>query len=61
MNQKIRADQITHRLEMKHRQDAFFNQVKNGPSWTSSNLLILDAIAIKKSWTKQKQGRRRAA
>lgn len=52
MNQKVRADQIEHQLELKHRQDGFFSQVKNGPSWTSNNLLILDAIAIKKSWSK---------
>jgi hypothetical protein len=52
MKQKIRADQIEHQLEIKHRQDSFFGQVKNGPSWTSNGLLILDAIAIKKSWTK---------
>ena len=52
MMEKIRADQIEHQLEIKHRQDGFFSQVKNGPSWTSAGLLILDAIAIKKSWTK---------
>jgi hypothetical protein len=51
-NQKIRADQIEHQLQIKHREDGFFSQVKNGPSWTSNSLLILDAIAIKKSWTK---------
>jgi hypothetical protein len=52
MNQKIRADQITRQLEIKHRGDAFFVQVKNGPTQIGNGLLILDAIAIKKSWTK---------
>lgn len=50
--QKVRADQICHKLEQLHRGDAFFTQVKNGPTFTSNNLLILDAVAIKKSWTK---------
>jgi len=31
--------------------DAFFTEVKNGPTWTSNNLLKLDAVAIKKSWS----------
>jgi hypothetical protein len=52
MNEKISSNQIEHQLEVKHRQDCFFSQVKNGPSWTSNSLLILDAIAIKKSWAK---------
>lgn len=50
--QKVRADQICHKLEQLHRGDAFFTQVKNGPTFTSHNLLILDAVAMKKSWTK---------
>jgi hypothetical protein len=51
-NQKIRSDQIIHQLQLKHREDCFFTEVKNGPSWTSNGLLILDAIAVKKSWSK---------
>jgi hypothetical protein len=50
--QKVRADQIAHKLEQLHRVDAFFTQVKNGPTFTSNNLLILDAVALKKSWSK---------
>lgn len=49
---KIRADQIAYALQNKHTEDAFFTQVKNGPTYTSNNLLIMDAVAVKKSWTK---------
>ena len=47
---KIRAHIITHSLSKKHEKDAFFTEVKNGSTWFSSNLLRLDAVAIKKSW-----------
>lgn len=49
---KIRADHIAHALQNKHAEDAFFTQVKNGPTHTSTNLLIMDAVAIKRSWSK---------
>ncbi|MFZ5688654.1 MAG: MmcB family DNA repair protein [Bacillota bacterium] len=53
--QKVRADQILRHIAKKHQgriPEAFFTEVKNGPTITSNNLLIMDAIAIKKSWTK---------
>lgn len=51
---KIRADMILRQLQKRHfkRGDVFLTEIKNGPSWNSSNLLILDALAIRKSWTK---------
>jgi len=46
---------ILRQLQKRHLEkklpDAFFTEVKNGPTWTSSNLLKLDAVAIKKSWS----------
>ena len=51
---KIRSDMILHQLQKRHldRQlpDMFFASVKNGPTHIGSNLLIMDAVAIKKSW-----------
>ena len=32
--------------------DVFLTEVKNGRSWVGRNLLILDALAIRKSWVK---------
>jgi hypothetical protein len=32
--------------------DVFLTEVKNGRSWDGRNLLILDALAIRKSWVK---------
>lgn len=52
MAQKINAHQIKNALGKKHSEDFFMTEVKNGPSFTSNNLLIMDAVAIKKSWTK---------
>lgn len=49
---KIRADHIAHALQNKHAEDAFYTQVKNGPTHTSTNLLIIDAVALSKSWAK---------
>ena len=49
----MRADQVKHALHQKHRHDcAVFTEVKNGPTHISRNLLIMDLVAIKKSWTK---------
>lgn len=36
----------------KQRPDVFFAGVKNGPTHTAKHLLILDALAIAKSWTR---------
>ena len=55
MPPKIRSDIILRQLQKRHLErklpDVFFAEVKNGPTWTNSNLLILDAVAIKKSWS----------
>ncbi len=52
MTLKVKAHQIKNALSKKHRDDFFLTEVKNGPSWSGNNLLILDALAIKKSWSK---------
>lgn len=54
MATKVRADLIARELSLQHARagDAFFTQAKNGSTWVSEGLLILDAVAIKKSWTK---------
>lgn len=52
--EKIRSDMLLRQLQKKHldRQlpDVFFANVKNGPTMLGNNLLIMDAVAIKKSW-----------
>jgi hypothetical protein len=52
---KLRADQVKHALSLKHRGEVFFTEVKTGPtlvaSRTGAELQILDALAIKKSWS----------
>lgn len=55
MGEKIRADIILRQLEKRHtcrrnQEEVFFTQVKNGSSWFTDNLLIMDAVAFKKSW-----------
>lgn len=55
---KVRADLILQALYNKHvskqRPDAFFTQVKNGPTQMTApgELLILDAVAFSRSWTR---------
>jgi len=52
---KITATDIARALERQARirNEVFFAQVKNGPTiWRHEDLLILDAISIKRSWTK---------
>lgn len=50
---KIRADIIKKALSKKHSRDFFLTEVKNGPTHIAApgELLILDALAIKRSWT----------
>lgn len=48
---KLGADQLKALLATKHASDVFVPECKNGPTHTSSNLLILDAWAFRKSWT----------
>lgn len=49
---KVQAHEIKRALAKKHTEDVFLTEVKNGPTNTSNNLLIMDALAIKKSWSK---------
>ncbi|MFW6122328.1 MAG: hypothetical protein ACOC80_15710 [Petrotogales bacterium] len=56
MSKKVRAYQIKKALEQYHSdpsQWTIFFEVKNGPTWTGrkGELLIMDGLAIKKSWT----------
>lgn len=50
----MRADSILRQLQKRHARgqvpDAFYTEVKNGPTIISNNLLIMDAVAFKKSW-----------
>lgn len=41
-------------LEKKHKDDFFMCEVKTGPSWGNSDLGIIDAIAMRRSWSKPK-------
>lgn len=47
---KVKSHEIKHALSKKHYDDFFLTEVKNGPTHTASELLIMDALAIKKSW-----------
>jgi hypothetical protein len=47
---KVRSDEIKHALSIRHHDDSFFTEVKNGPTHTASELLIMDAVAVAKSW-----------
>lgn len=49
MNAKFIADV----LAKKHRDDLFLTEVKNGPTYNSSNLLRMDAWAMKLTWKNQ--------
>lgn len=46
----MQAWQITKALSIKHKDDFYMTEVKNGPTQYGSHLRM-DAIAIKKSWT----------
>ncbi len=62
MSKKVTASQILKKLEVLHAEktdprnlpDSFYSEVKSGPSWGQGGkkLFILDAVAIKKTWTK---------
>lgn len=47
---KVQAYHIKTALAEKHHDDFFMTEVKNGPSYAADQLLILDAVAIKKAW-----------
>lgn len=48
----VKAHEIKHALAKKHERihDFFLTEVKNGPTHTATELYIMDALAIKKSW-----------
>jgi len=50
---KITAKDIEKVLAQKHQRDAFYRQVKNGPTHAPlpEGLLIMDAVVISKSWS----------
>jgi hypothetical protein len=50
--EKMTAHDINVALAKKHTEDFFITEVKNGPTWFVDELLRMDAVAIKKSWTK---------
>lgn len=55
---KARTDLILRQLSKRHKgrkglpDDVFLTNVKNGKSWDSDSLLIMDALAIRRSWKK---------
>jgi hypothetical protein len=49
---KITAHEVKHALSLKHREDFFLTEVKNGSTWMGKELAIMDGLAIKKSWAK---------
>ncbi|MEF3312564.1 MmcB family DNA repair protein [Paenibacillus sp. GYB004] len=48
--QKIRADHLKQALSIRHKDDFFLTECKTGPTHINNELLIFDALAIKKSW-----------
>ncbi|MGE6260891.1 MmcB family DNA repair protein [Heyndrickxia sporothermodurans] len=49
---KVTAQDIKYALSQKHREDFFLTEVRNGSTWMSRELSIMDGLAIKKSWAK---------
>ena len=49
---KINESDIIKAIAKRHSTDMFFTQVKDGPTETVSTYSKIDALAIKKSWTK---------
>ena len=45
------SDKIKVLLAEKHQKDVFFTEVKNGPTWTASQLLKLDAWVLPKTYS----------
>lgn len=48
----VKAHEIKYALQKKHEDDLFLTEVKNGSTWLNRELAIMDAFAMKKSWTK---------
>ena len=51
---KMRADEVLRALSRAYNSDKvlFLSEVKTGPTWFADGLQRMDAITIKKSWTK---------
>lgn len=49
---KITATDIKIALSQRHKDDFYMTEVRNGATWTGHEVKILDAVAIRKSWTK---------
>lgn len=47
---KVRADQIKHALSVRHADDFFLTEVKDGPTQSVRKHFKIDALAFKKSW-----------
>ncbi len=50
LERHVPAWEMKEALAKRHAKDSFFTEVKNGPTHWASDLLIMDAVAIKKSW-----------
>ena len=46
----LTATDIRTALSVRHSDDYFITEVKNGPSWFANDLRIIDALAVKRSW-----------
>ena len=47
---KVSSWEIKNALSRRHKDDFFMTEVKNGPTHTADELLIMDAVALRKSW-----------
>lgn len=50
MSSKVTSTEIKVALAKKHYKDFFLTECKDGPTWASSDMRILDGLAIRKSW-----------
>lgn len=48
---QISAERIEQLLAEKHKRGLFVAQCKNGPTWSADNLRILDAWAVRPTWS----------
>lgn len=47
----MNAAEIVRLLARRHREDLFFTEVKDGPTWGASSHFRLDALTVRKSWS----------
>lgn len=47
----VNADQIKAALAKRHKKDSFFTEVRNGPGNYEHELLIMDAVAFRGTWS----------